>query len=204
MYLTRLKLDSRVAAARRDLASAYDMHRTLSRAFAENDDARPSHFLWRLESVDAAQGEAVLLIQSEEAGRWYTLPTGYLLDSACKEIDLSSLLHDDRRYRFRLLANPTVTREGKRYGLTGEEEQRAWLQRQLQKAGCVVQSVMRTRSERWTVRKKGHVITVQVASFEGVLAVDQAVRLQAAICQGVGHARSLGLGLLSVAPIRHG
>lgn len=201
MYLTRLKLDSRGAAARRDLASAYDMHRTLSRAFVESDDAQPSRFLWRLESVDATQSLAILLIQSEEEGRWDKLPDGYLLDIASKALDLQALLHDDRRYRFRLLANPTVTRNGKRYGLTDEEEQLAWLQRQLQKAGCMVQGVMRTRSERWTVRKKGHVITVQAVGFEGVLAVDKAVLLQASISQGMGHAKSLGLGMLSVAAV---
>ncbi|OWY37338.1 type I-E CRISPR-associated protein Cas6/Cse3/CasE [Xenophilus sp. AP218F] len=201
MYLTRLKLDSRGAAARRDLASAYELHRTLSRAFAENDDSQPSRFLWRLESIDATQGVAILLVQSEEEGRWGRLPDGYLLDIASKTVDWQTLLHDDRRYRFRLLANPTVTREGKRYGLTDEEEQLAWLQRQLQKAGCVAQSVMRTRSERWTVRKKGHVITVQAVGFEGVLAVDQVTLLQTAIRQGVGHAKSLGLGMLSVAPV---
>lgn len=201
MYLTRLKLDSRGAAARRDLASAYDMHRTLSRVFAESDDAQPSRFLWRLESVDAAQGVAILLIQSEEEGRWHKLPYGYLLERASKALNLLALLQDDRRYRFRLLANPTVTRDGKRYGLTDEEAQLAWLQRQLQKAGCMVQGVMRTRSERWTVRKKGHVITVQAVGFDGVLAVDKAALLQQAISQGFGHAKSLGLGMLSVAPV---
>lgn len=204
MYLTRLRLDSRMAAVRRDLASAYDMHRTLSRAFAENDETQPSRFLWRLESVESVQGEAVLLIQSEEAGRWHKLPAGYLLETASKVLDFLALLHDDRCYRFRLLANPTVTRDGKRYGLSDEEEQLAWLQRQLQKAGCVTQSVMRTRSERWAVRKKGHTITVQAVGFEGVLAVHQAMLLQAAILQGIGHAKSLGFGLLSVAPVNHG
>ncbi|WP_028536936.1 type I-E CRISPR-associated protein Cas6/Cse3/CasE [Paludibacterium yongneupense] len=204
MFLTRLKLDSREAAVRRDLASAYDMHRTLSRAFAEHDEAQPARFLWRLESVEASLGVAILLIQSEEAGRWHKLPAGYLRDSASKVLDLSALLQDDRCYRFRLLANPTVTREGKRYGLNKEDDQLAWLQRQLQKAGCVAQSVMRTRSECWTVRKKGHVITVQAVGFEGVLAVDQAAPLQTTIHQGIGHAKSLGLGLLSLAPVSHG
>ncbi|BBF86001.1 CRISPR-associated protein, Cse3 family [Aquitalea magnusonii] len=204
MYLSRLKLDSRMATVRRDLASAYDMHRTLSRAFAASDDAQPSRFLWRLDSVDALQGEAVVLIQSEEAGRWQQLPAGYVQDSASKQLDLSVLLQDQRHYRFRLLANPTVSRAGKRYGLVKEEEQLAWLQRQLQKAGCVVHSVLRTRSERWSMRRKGQLVTVQAAGFEGVLAVEQSALLQAAIGQGIGHAKALGLGMLSLAPLSHG
>ncbi len=202
MFLTRLKLDLRCASVRRDLASAYEMHRTLCRAFTDSDEVPPSRFLWRLENAGDTDGVAVLLVQSDEAGRWGRLPSdGYALDVESKAIDLDVLLKDDQRCRFRVLANPTVTRQGKRYGLAAEEEQLAWLERQLQKAGCVIQGVCRTRSERWSMKKKGNVITVQAVGFEGVLAVDQASLLRVAVRQGIGHAKSLGLGMLSVAPI---
>ncbi|NQE51164.1 type I-E CRISPR-associated protein Cas6/Cse3/CasE [Herbaspirillum rubrisubalbicans] len=204
MYLTRLRLDGRNAHCRRDLASAYEMHRTLTRAFVEADDAQPSRFLWRLDSVDALQGEAVLLVQSDQPGRWESAPAGYILERLAKPLDLSALLQAQRHYRFRLLANPTVSREGKRYGLNKEEEQLVWLNRQLEKAGCVMRDVLRTRSERWTLKKKGHLITVQAVGFEGILRLEQSAALHSVMVQGIGHAKSLGLGLLSLAPLRHG
>ena len=204
MYLTRLRLDGRHAHCRRDLASAYEMHRTLTRAFVEGADTRPARFLWRLDSVDVMQGEAVLLVQSDQPGRWDSFPAGYVLERLAKQLDLSALLQEQRHYRFRLLANPTVSREGKRYGLNKEEEQLAWLNRQMEKAGCALRDVLRTRSERWALRKKGHLITVQAVGFEGILQLEQAASLQSVMLQGIGHAKSLGLGLLSLAPVRHG
>lgn len=203
MFLTKLTLDTRSAAARRDLASAYEMHRTLSRAFAECDDKPPSRFLWRLENTDAALGQAVLLVQSQEEGRWDRLPCNeYTFDVASKNLAWNQLLVAGARYRFRLLANPTVTRDGKRYGLTIEAEQLGWLERQLQNAGCSVQGVIRSRSERWTIRKKGHLITVQAVGFDGVLVAGDVSLLEQTIANGVGHAKSLGLGLLSIARLR--
>jgi len=180
------------------------MHRSLTRAFVEGDDALPSRFLWRLDSVDVARTEAVLLVQSDQPGHWGSLPAGYILEHLTKDLDLSVLLRGQRLYRFRLLANPTVSREGKRYGLSKEEEQLAWLNRQLDKGGCAMRDVLRTRSERWMLRKKGHLITVQAVGFEGILQLERPASLQSVMVQGIGHAKSLGLGLLSLAPLRHG
>ena len=47
MYMSKLVLDPRHLQARRDLANAYEMHRTLSRVFAPSPDASPARFLWR-------------------------------------------------------------------------------------------------------------------------------------------------------------
>ena len=49
MYLSRLTLDPRQPQARRDLGDAYDMHRTLTRAFALDATTLPPRFLWRLD-----------------------------------------------------------------------------------------------------------------------------------------------------------
>ncbi|AXE30992.1 type I-E CRISPR-associated protein Cas6/Cse3/CasE [Chromobacterium phragmitis] len=199
MYLTQLRLDARQAAARRDLANAYDMHRSLCRAFAADEHAKPARFLWRLERHDATQGEAVVLVQSEQPGNWQ--PLSHLLNVASKPLLLDTLVQTDKRYFFRLLANPTVTREGKRYGLQAEEEQLTWLARQLEKSGAVVQHVQRGLSQQWRLRKPGRLITVQAVRFDGVLAVDDAQKLRLAMASGLGHAKAMGLGLLSLAPL---
>ncbi|KJH65973.1 type I-E CRISPR-associated protein Cas6/Cse3/CasE [Chromobacterium violaceum] len=199
MYLTQLTLDARLAAARRDLANAYDMHRSLCRAFAADGHTKPARFLWRLERHDAAQGEAMVLVQSELPGNWQSF--GHVQTIACKPLSLEALVQTDKRYFFRLLANPTVTREGKRYGLQAEEAQLAWLARQLEKSGAMIQHVQRGLSQQWKLRKTGSLMTLQAARFDGVLAVDDAPKLRLAVASGLGHAKAMGLGLLSLAPL---
>lgn len=65
-------------------------------------------------------------------------------------------LESDISYRFRLFANPTVTRQGKRYGLVGEEQQLAWLARQGERHGFVVEAALVTFSEVLGSRKGRH------------------------------------------------
>ena len=201
MYLTKLLLDPNNAQARRDLANAYDMHRTLSRVYAENQSVTPHRFLWRLEPFLSFYDGATLLVQSEQPGNWEVLrrQPDYLLElHADKMVDLERWLEAGAHYHFRLLANPTVTRAGKRYGLCAEEEQLKWLERQLHKGGSELRSAVRTLNERRVARKGGTRLTVQAVRFDGVLCVRDAAKAQAILRSGIGHAKSLGLGLLSL------
>lgn len=112
MYLTRLTLDPRSAQARRDLGDAYEMHRTLSRVFAD-EQAPASRFLWRLEASGNAWSTPTLLVQAASEGNWSVLQAlpGYLLgEPQSKSLALRQWLESDISYRFRLFANPTVTR----------------------------------------------------------------------------------------------
>lgn len=203
MYLTRLTLDPRSAQARRDLADAYDMHRTLVRAFVASDAQAPPRFLWRLEAGANLWANPALLVQSSEPGNWDALQVlpGYLQRPAeCKEVDLDSLVRSEQRYRFRLQANPTVTREGKRRGLAGESEQLAWLQRQGERHGFALQGALVSASDLLDSRRKGSApILVQRACFEGVLQATRDDALRAALLDGIGPAKAFGCGLLSLA-----
>lgn len=203
MHLTQLTLDSRHASLRRDLSNAYDMHRTLARAFATQPDAPPERFLWRLDALDALTGRAVVLIQSNQSGVWDHLPTpGAQVRE--KPFNPALLAQAGQRCRFRLLANPTVSRQGKRYGVWEEAAQRDWLVRQLSQAGATVEMVECTRNERWVLRKPGQLepIVLCAIGFEGVLTVDKPDALQHALRNGIGRGKSFGLGLLSLAPLR--
>lgn len=208
MYLTRLRLDASHPQARRDLANAYEMHRTLSRAFAASPDEAPLRFLWRLEPAPASATDApaTVLVQSHAAGRWQALNelTGYLRQPVEeKQVDIDRLLQPGRCCAFRLLCNPTVTRNGKRLGLLREGEQNEWLQRQGQKHGFSLAGVRIGRSERvsWRQGRDGHRITVQVVQFDGVLRVGDPAKVAAVLCSGLGHAKALGLGMFSLAPL---
>lgn len=206
MYLSKLIVDPRHPRARRDLANPYEMHRTLVRVYARNAETPPAKFLWRLERRADCQPSSVVLVQSLLPANWSALDTlgGYVQELyPDKQVDLEKLIRSGSRYRFRLLANPTVTREGKRHGLTREEDQLGWLKRQGERGGFAVEGCMRAEHERVHVRQgnTGNRITVHTALFEGLLEVvnDQVLRL--GLLNGFGHAKALGLGLMSLAVI---
>lgn len=208
MFLAKLILDGTFGHVRRDLADVYQLHRTLVRFFADDETSPPRRFLWRLEadSIQGPMGAATVLIQSAQPGNWAGIEKieGYRL-AGQKAVALDSLLHGGRHYVFRLLANPTVTRDGKRYGLVGEEAQRGWLGRQAGRNGFVLQECVVTGTTRLTVKqpRSGHRITVDAVRFDGVLTVEDVSKISAVLVQGLGHAKALGLGLLSIAPL-HG
>jgi CRISPR system Cascade subunit CasE len=212
MYLTRLRLDPRSAQVRRDLSNPYDMHRTLVRAFVADETATPPRFLWRIEpSGDWAM--PVVLVQSAHAADWSVLSKlpNYLKQKAeIKLVDLEALLQVGSRYRFRLIANPTVTQEGKRHGLSSEEAQLEWLARQGEKHGFTLETgaqdqkyaVLISDSRVLKVHKKEpSPIYLQQVHYEGLLRLENALALSQALSAGIGPGKSFGCGLLSVAHV---
>lgn len=201
MYLTRLRLDPRSVQARRDLANPYDMHRTLVRAFVTGDHEKPPRFLWRLEPV-SSWSEPVLLVQSDREGDWSALDIlqNYLKKQAeTKFLDWQGLLHANSCYRFRLCANPTVTRNGKRYGLPSEEAQLQWLTRQGERASFRIETGLVISSDVLKTRKANIEISLQRAYFEGILQVVDPMRMTDALVAGIGPGKAFGCGLLSIA-----
>lgn len=207
MYLSRLQLNPAHPSARRDLASAYEMHRTLARAYAPDEASRPARFLWRLERDHGSQlGATVVLVQAAQPGHWSPIEAdeGYLerLDGD-KPVPLNQLLHPTQDYRFRLLANPTVTHEGKRFGLHDDGALLDWLARQGQRCGFAVRQALCLARERVRVRqgRSDHHIIVDSALFDGVLRATDVEALTRSLLEGVGPAKAFGMGMLSIAPL---
>ena len=194
MFLSRLRLDPRHRGVRRDLGSPYEMHRTLWRAFPD----RQSRVLFR---VDADEGLSppVVLVQSQVKPDWTALDddSGSVLDSACKEIALG--LSVGQLLRFRLRANPTVCRDGRRLGLQTPADQLAWLDRQVKRAGAETVSSSVTRSILQTTRRGPTPQVHQVVDYDGVLRVLEPDLLVAAVESGIGKAKAYGCGLLALA-----
>ena len=212
LHLSKLTLNLQSRQARKDLADPYDMHRTLNRAFAGPGGLSP--FLWRLE--DCRPGELpVVLVQSRDAPNWQQLPEHWFIDQAQRVWEPEKVIRPGQWVRFRVLANPTITTvprgvdvQGsarsyrKRLGLTRAEDQLGWLQRQGERLGLrhVSASVVRSGKVR-SSKKKGHTIVVVAALLEGQALVADSAVLAEGISAGIGHARMLGLGLVSVAPL---
>ncbi|BAL94029.1 type I-E CRISPR-associated protein Cas6/Cse3/CasE [Rubrivivax gelatinosus] len=204
MYLSLLKPDPTKTDGRRDLADAYEMHRTLSRAFVTEDGSGVARFLWRLEDAAALAAPSVL-VQSIVPGQWDSIDTraGYLLEPVqTKHIDLKSVVQPGRTFRFRLRANPAVKRNGRRWGLHDSAEQLEWLQRQGDRHGFRINGADCSCKARLDTRQRsgGARITIDTVLFNGVLEVSDAPALQAALTGGIGPAKAMGLGLLSLGP----
>lgn len=157
VYLSRLVLNLRNWAARRDLADCCHMHRTVMAAFPSlprQRDARAElGALFRVD-VSRASGATIVLVQSAVEPDWSHLPHGYLEPNppsgaslSCKPLDGAlAAVEDGDVLRFRLRANPsrkidTKTgsdgrrRNGKRVELRGDDERLDWLRRKGQQGG---------------------------------------------------------------------
>jgi CRISPR system Cascade subunit CasE len=217
LLLSQLSLNLSHREVRRDLGNAYDLHRTLSRAFVDGPEAVVKPFLWRLESGRPMEPPRIL-VQSGSEPIWDQLPEGYVMSLADRAWRPEAVFLAGRAVKLRVLANPTVCRmptptkdnpvpEGpargqrKRLGLWREDEQLEWLLRQAQRLGLSEVQAAVSRSERWRCRRGKSPLTVAVAQFDGQAVIADPDALAAGVRSGIGHARMLGLGLVSVAPL---
>jgi CRISPR system Cascade subunit CasE len=202
MYLTRMRLNLRDRGARRDLGSPYEMHRTLARLFAAAPAGARERVLFRVEP-----GSETVLVQSQTVPSLAVLPTGYCRAAPECRADYGELLQSLRagqRLRFRLLANPTVKRDGKRLSLFAPEAQQAWLARKLAAAGAALEGATAApqglqRSHKGAAHGEGQQTHFAVL-FDGLLQVTDPAALRRAVAAGVGSAKGYGFGLLSLAP----
>ena len=223
MFLHRIHLDPRCREARRDLADPYQLHATLCRAFSPSEQKCPEgEVLWRHEPETGSDGYPRLLVQSRTIPNWDGIGVKGWLAHADLPIDLKSRLKLDalivgQRFRFRLRANPCVTRNGKRLGLLQLLEQERWIQRKGQSHGFVLPQLpsvdlsetgqervdVQVSQERMLSGRQHHGNTIRIFSvlYDGVMTVTDADAFVKVLQAGIGHGKALGLGLLSVAPL---
>ena len=216
MYLSKLELNPRSREARRDLASPYELHRTLAHAFPTpaGQDYRATHgVLFRLEPSYAGQS-SVVLVQSHTAPDWTLLPADYTRQAAeYKKTHFTPL--SGQTLGFRLVANPTkkMSRPDKRQGNRvplfdaggGDEGTPAlqWLRRKAALSGFEVLHVLSEGfllgSTSTTTQDTKSSLPLYGVRFNGLLRVTNSEQLTAAISQGIGSAKAFGFGLLSLA-----
>lgn len=222
MFLSRIHLDTRAREVRRDLSDPYQLHSTLCRAFCESDVKCPEgEFLWRLEPEIDPEGRPLVLVQSRAIPNWGGIGVRGWLVEADPAIDLEEKLglgslQAGWRFRFRLRANPCVTRDGKRLGLLKLEGQEAWIARKGRLHGFAIPGsptgdpsspsyggVAARVSQEQFIRSKqrsGNDIRIFSVLYDGVLLVEEPDAFRRAIRSGIGHGKAMGLGMLSVAP----
>lgn len=223
MFLHRIHLDARCREARRDLSDPYQLHSTLCRAFSEPDrKCHEGEFLWRLEPETDPTGCPRILVQSRTMPDWTGIGVQGWLAMADPAIDLKDRLKLDslkagQRFRFRLRANPCVTRNGKRLGLLRLEEQETWIERKGERHGFSLPQLASfdlsdSLQERVDVRisqeqmlrgnqHSGNAVRIFAVLYDGILTVTEPGNFRDTLQTGIGHGKVMGLGLLSVAPI---
>jgi CRISPR system Cascade subunit CasE len=177
------------------------MHRTLSRAFGDHPDRyAEARVLFRVDEIDEGR-RAMALVQSAVPPDWsHHCKLETYLEADPQTKPFSPELRAGQRLAFRLRANPTVCRDGKREGLYREEDCLAWIERKAVESGFrIVRLAMRPPEKLRCRTSEGRNVAIASALFDGVLVVDDPERLVDAVRVGIGKAKGFGFGLLSLA-----
>jgi len=203
LYLSRIFINPVNRRAMRDLLSPYEMHRTVMSAFPDMFDGR---VLFRSES-SGGKPFSLLYVQSDHEADWSFLHElgGYLAQSVDGQMNPAQRafrpeLKSGHRFIFRLYANPTVKRNGKRQALYRVEDQLRWLGRKLETAGARLLDVRQPSGERRRFRgNDGRQLVMLGVKFNGLLEVFSPDLLTGALADGIGSGKGFGFGLLSLA-----
>jgi len=218
MFYSLLTLNPRSHQVQSEIASPYEMHKTLLKAFftgkfgVERVNPEAADVLFRLDSHD--DSVLTVLVQSRTEPNWAVLNRGYLLETPkVKQRELS--LQAGQLLTFRLRANPTKRLgksaeydKGKRVGIYDEDDQLAWLARKGEQHGfrvlrAQISQDAKIKNLEAIHRNDGvHDLELLSVQFDGVLQVNDPDNLIQAVQTGIGSGKGFGFGLLSLAPAR--
>lgn len=202
MYLSQLSLKRLDRSVIKALGDAYRLHQTIMKGFTSCPDV--DRVLYRVEPEER-NGMVSILIQSQQKPDWVLLTEESRGAIAARVKEFSVAFQTGQRFGFRLRANPTVTRDGKRYGLIRDESLTEWLSKKEDKLGTRFCSVIAI-DEGYVIGNKNHGekrhrLSLKTARFEGVLEVVDSDAFSAAFTNGIGPAKAFGCGLLSLARV---
>ncbi|MEM7801989.1 MAG: type I-E CRISPR-associated protein Cas6/Cse3/CasE [Chloroflexota bacterium] len=217
-YLSQLRLNPTSRMVQKELGNPYEMHRTLQAAF--NQSRQAANVLHRLE-IDSYSDSISLLVQSTQLPDWENVTQkgqGRYLKSVpmSKEVNLS--FSTGQLFRFRLVANPSVKRDGKRHAFYKEEDQLKWLLtkgvgsealKRPSNGFKVIDAHIHKRGNQhgWIKSKanedqpeRNQRLKFQAVQYDGLLQVTDPNTFSAALINGIGPSKAFGCGLLSLAP----
>ena len=205
MILSRMELDPAKRETRLALAAPSRFHGAIESAFPGERRRR----LWRL---DVLRGTPYLLILSEDrpdlagAVRQFGVPERQPMWEERNYAPLLARVATGSRWRFRLTANPTVSKSrpgerGKVLAHITPRYQKQWLMEQSGKRGFSLrEDAFEVVSSQWLCfDKKGRTaVTLLSATFEGALTVTDETLFRAALTEGIGRGKAYGMGLLTL------
>lgn len=204
MFLSKIELNPRCKQVQAELRDPYQMHRTLSKAFGDdNGDYKDARCLFRVD--ESNEGRSIcLLMQSKVQPNWEswtTAPEYQITEPKVKEF--KPVLKAGQRLVFKLRANPTVKRDGKRLGIYTEPERLAWLERKGETNGFrVLEANIASDGKQKSRTTNGSSTAFSAAIFNGILEITDVEKFMEALSNGIGSAKGFGFGLLSVARVK--
>jgi CRISPR system Cascade subunit CasE len=207
MYLSLLKLNPRSRRTMTEVSRPYELHRSIMTAFPNSRGNGLGRVLFRLD-IDRKSGDIAILVQSRDKPYWTAMnKTGDFLREPPQCKSFEPPIFSGMLFYFRLRANPSVKRNGKRLGVIKDEEQVTWLRRKAKESGFEVLSITvvpegMARDSMTDQAGLQHDLSLLSARFEGILKVTDPEAFHMALEEGIGSAKGLGFGLLSIAPIR--
>lgn len=203
MYLSEVKLDLFDRGSMKTLADIYRTHQLVMAGF-RTSSRQESCVLYRVEhSIRNEKALATILVQSTTEPNWSGLEST-TLHVQTKEFNPG--FSTNQRLRFRLLINPVVTRNGKRWGLIRDEALHDWLKKRENSIGVHFESFTVIDEGYFSGNKqqngKQSKIIIKKARFEGILRTVESDALYTAVKVGIGPAKAFGCGLLSLARLR--
>ncbi len=212
MYLSKLVLQTKSQQVRHDISNPYNLHRTIMRAFP-SPFPKNERVLFRIENSEREE-LPVILVQSLTLPEWSKVEAkyhGYFgQDPETKSIE-RLFTEPGQVLRFRLRANPTKrviyknTGNSQRISLFKEQDRCKWLSRKAMAGGfSVMEERLLVRSAPYrtifiTQEDKTHKATINMVDFDGLLTVFEPEKFLECVHKGIGPAKGLGCGLLSLA-----
>jgi CRISPR system Cascade subunit CasE len=220
--LTRIRLNRRSRAVRRDLTDTAHLHKTVMLLAPNGLGEHPRNkagLLFRLEDT-TDDTPPTLLIQSHQPPGLTRLPPDYGSAETRALHPMFQALTPGRAVRYRITANASAVRRvldghqpvnnkhgGKTVALYGDDAL-AWWQRRAHQAGLALTTTDTTPArfrrprpafgpgETGHTPGPSHVLT----RFDGIATITDPEQLRHALLTGIGRGKSYGAGLLSLAP----
>ncbi|WP_012182163.1 type I-E CRISPR-associated protein Cas6/Cse3/CasE [Salinispora arenicola] len=203
-WLTRIALDLRHSAARRDLRDTTALHRRVMSLVPDGLGEQPRHHAGVLFRLDHTTTGPMLLVQTTLPPDPNRLPDGYAAVDTRDVSPLLKALTNGMAMHYRIAANASKrawkgNSAGKVVALSGQQAEQ-WWQRKAEATGLDLRH-LRAQPQ---PAARGRAIPVRhaITLFEGQAVITDADQVRAAVLAGIGRGRSFGCGLLSLAPMR--
>ncbi|WP_331731037.1 type I-E CRISPR-associated protein Cas6/Cse3/CasE (plasmid) [Kitasatospora sp. NBC_00070] len=215
LWLTRILPDPRSRDARREHASAVDLHHRLMSLFEDDvPGTEPRRHLGVLFRAETGGTGSQILLQSARPPDLRRLPAGYGQAVTRPLTPLLDALRPGLSVQYRIAANPIrkpgrTTRE--LHGLSAVVPLHGaaaddWWTRQAEASGLRLHGLRSTPLDPARGIRRGDLRRINHSRilFEGTAAVTDAGALRVRLAEGIGKGKAYGCGLLSVAPHRQG
>lgn len=211
MYISRVEINPRLRACRQALSSPQRLHAMIESSYPASLTSNTEHrHLWRLDKIGYSL--FILVVSPDRPDFTHLIEqigwpaSGQIWET--KDYDhFLGRIDAGQQWHFRLRANPTQSvkntdnrnERGKIVPCSTIDGQKNWLLSRIAKHGASLIGFELVNREVSQFTRDGKVVTLNVATFEGVLTVVTPELLREALTNGIGRAKAYGCGLLTLA-----